>query len=82
MSIFNFGAVPVKGEGEPAMAERELSTEEELKALREEVRALHRYRAIYRRLTRIALDGNLMFNHPQQGFVLVEDLPTYMGEKL
>lgn len=82
MSMFNFGAAPVKSEGEQIMAERELTIEEELKDLRAEVRKLYRYRAIYRRLATVARDGNLMFNTPHHGFVLVEDLEQYMGEKL
>jgi len=82
MSMFNFGAAPVKSEGERIGAEREMTIEEELKDLRAEVRKLYRYRAIYRRLATIAEEGNLMFNTPHHGFVLVEDLEQYMGEKL
>lgn len=79
---FKYGNVPIKGEGEQIMAEREMTIEEELKDLRAEVRKLYRYRAIYRRLATVARDGNLMFNTPHHGFVLVEDLEQYMGEKL
>jgi hypothetical protein len=76
---FDFTKPPVKSEGAPITYE-EPSLEDQLIEAIEEAKVLRRYRYIYDRLATIAEEGNLMINHPQQGFVLVEDLIWYMGE--
>ena len=75
----NYGKAPVREEGAPITYE-EPSLEDQLVEQMEQVRVLQRYRYIYDRLATIAEEGNLMINHPQQGFVLVEDLIWYIGE--
>lgn len=75
---FDFTKPPVKQEG--AGVYEEPSLEDQLVEQMGQVRVLRRYRAIYNRLAQIASEGNLMINHPEQGFVLVEDLIAYMGE--
>ena len=80
---FKYGNVPVKAEGEPVWGEKPTrSPEEEIAMLNEQVKKLYRYRAIYKRLAQIAKEGNLMFSTTHHGFVLVEDLETFMGERL
>jgi hypothetical protein len=79
---FNYGAAQAKSEGEPVWEEGPKTPEEEIEMLNQQVSQLTRYRYIYNRLALIAREGNLMFNHPQQGFILVEDLETYMTEPL
>lgn len=79
---FKYGNVPVKGEGEPVWEQGPRSPEEEIEMLNRQVSHLRRYRYVYSRLATIARDGNLMINNPHHGFVLVEDLQEYMGEKL
>ena len=79
---FNYGAAQAKAEGEPVWGEKLRSPEEEIEMLNKQVSHLRRYRYVYSRLATIARDGNLMINHPDKGFVLVEDLQEYMGEKL
>ena len=75
---YNYGKAPVKGEG--AEVYEEPSLEDQLVEQMGQVKVLRRYRHIYNRLAAIAKEGNLMINHPDQGFVLVEDLIAYMGE--
>ena len=75
----NYGKAPVREEGAPITYE-EPSLEDQLVEQMGQVRVLQRYRYIYDRLATIAEEGNLMINHPQQGFVLVEDLIWYIGE--
>ena len=79
---FKYGNVPVKGEGMPVWERGPKTPEEEIEMLNEQVKKLYRYRFIYKRLAQIAGEGNLMVNTPYHGFVLVEDLETFMGEKL
>ena len=78
-NAYDYGKAQVKGEGAPITYE-EPSLEDQLIEAIEEAKVLRRYRYIYDRLATIAEEGNLMINHPQQGFVLVEDLIWYMGE--
>lgn len=78
---YNYGKAPVKGEGMPITYE-EPSLEDQLVEQMGQVKELRRYRYIYNRLAVIAKEGNLMINHPDRGFVLVEDLEQYMMEKL
>jgi len=68
----NYGKAPITYE--------EPSLEDQLIEAMNEAKVLQRYRYIYDRLATIAEEGNLMINHPQQGFVLVEDLIWYIGE--
>jgi hypothetical protein len=75
----NYGKAPVREEGAPITYE-EPSLEDQLIEAMNEAKVLQRYRYIYDRLATIAEEGNLMINHPQQGFVLVEDLIWYIGE--
>lgn len=75
---FDFTKPPVREEG--AAVYEEPSLEDQLVEQMAQVRVLTRYRYIYKRLAQIASEGNLMINHPDQGFVLVEDLIAYMGE--
>ncbi len=75
---FDFTKPPVREEG--AEVYEEPSLEDQLVEQMGQVRVLTRYRYIYKRLAQIASEGNLMINHPDQGFVLVEDLIAYMGE--
>jgi hypothetical protein len=75
----NYGKAPVREEGAPITYE-EQSLEDQLIDAINEAKVLQRYRYIYDRLATIAEEGNLMINHPQQGFVLVEDLIWYIGE--
>ena len=77
----NYGKAPVREEGMPITYE-EPSLEDQLVEQMGQVKVLRRYRAIYIRLAQIAREGNLMINHPDRGFVLVEDLEQYMMEKL
>jgi len=76
---FDFTKPPVREEGAPITYE-EQSLEDQLIDAMNEAKVLQRYRYIYDRLATIAEEGNLMINHPQQGFVLVEDLIWYIGE--
>lgn len=78
--IFDYSAALPKREG--AEVCEEPSLEDQLVEQMGQVRVLRRYRAIYNRLAQIAKEGNLMINHPDKGFVLVEDLEQYMMEKL
>ena len=77
---FDFTKPPVREEG--AEVYEEPSLEDQLVEQMGQVKALRRYRYIYNRLAVIAKEGNLMINHPDRGFVLVEDLEQYMMEKL
>ena len=77
---FDYGKAPVKGEGMLVEESEEMSLEDQLVEQMGQVKVLRRYRHIYNRLAQIASEGNLMINHPDQGFVLVEDLIAYMGE--
>ena len=79
---FKYGNVPVKGEGERIVDEAEMTIEDQLAYAVEQLKILRRYRFTYRRLAQIASEGNLMINNPHHGFVLVEDLEQYMGEKV
>jgi len=79
---FNYGAAPIKGEGERIVDEATMSIEEQLTYALGQLKELRHFRFVCRRLEQSAREGNLMINHPQQGFVLVEDLEQYMGEKL
>jgi hypothetical protein len=65
---------------DPYEGPKEMSLEDQLVEQMGQVKVLRRYRHIYNRLAQIASEGNLMINHPDQGFVLVEDLIAYMGE--
>ena len=76
---FDFTKPPIREEGAPITYE-EPSLEDQLVEQMGQVKVLRRYRHIYNRLAQIASEGNLMINHPDQGFVLVEDLIAYMGE--
>jgi hypothetical protein len=71
----NYGKAPVE---EP----EEMSVEDHLVEQMGQVKVLRRYRYIYNRLAVIAKEGNLMINHPEQGFVLIDDLEKYMTEPL
>ena len=77
---FDFTKPPVREEGILAEKFEEMSLEDQLVEQMGQVKVLRRYRHIYDRLAQIASEGNLMINHPTQGFVLVEDLIAYMGE--
>jgi len=77
----NYGKAPVREEGMPITYE-EPSLEDQLVEQMGQVKVLRRYRYIYNRLAQIAKEGNLMINHPQQGFVLIDDLEKYMTEPL
>ena len=79
---FDFTKPPVREEGMPVWEQGPRTPAEEIEMLNQQVSQLTRYRYIYNRLALIAREGNLMFNHPQQGFILVEDLETYMVEPL
>jgi hypothetical protein len=79
---FNYGAAQAKAEGERIVDEATMTIEEQLAYALGQLRELRHYRYVCRRLEQIAREGNLMINHPQQGFMLVEDLQEYMGEKL
>ena len=79
-NAYNYGKAPVKGEGMPVWEQGPRTPAEEIEMLNQQVKQLTRYRHIYNRLAQIASEGNLMINHPDQGFVLVEDLIAYMGE--
>ena len=76
----NYGKAPVREEG--AEVYEEPSLEDQLVEQMGQVRVLGRYRYIYNRLAVIAKEGNLMINHPDQGFVLIDDLEKYMMEPL
>lgn len=79
---FDFTKPPIKEEGMPVNVETPMTPTEKIKFLRMKIGELDRYRAVGLRLRQIAKEGNLMINHPDQGFVLVEDLEQYMMEKL
>ena len=79
---FNYGAAPIKGEGERIVDKSTMTIEEQLTYALGQIKELRHFRFVCRRLEQIAREGNLMINHPQQGFMLVEDLQEYMGEKL
>jgi hypothetical protein len=81
-NAYNYGKAPVKGEGMPVWEQGPRTPAEEIEMLNQQVSQLTRYRYIYNRLAIIAKEGNLMINRPVEGFVLVEDLETYMGEPL
>ena len=76
---FDFTKPPIREEG---MATEEMSLEDQLVEQMGQVKVLRRYRHIYNRLAVIAKEGNLMINHPDQGFVLIDDLEEYMMEPL
>ena len=76
----NYGKAPVREEG--AEVYEEPSLEDQLVEQMGQVKVLRRYRHIYNRLAAIAKEGNLMINHPDQGFVLIDDLEKYMTEPL
>jgi hypothetical protein len=76
----NYGKAPVREEG--AEVYEEPSLEDQLVEQMGQVKVLRRYRYIYNRLAVIAKEGNLMINHPDQGFVLIDDLEKYMMEPL
>jgi len=67
----NYGKAPVREEG--AEVYEEPSLEDQLVEQMGQVKVLRRYRYIYNRLAVIAKEGNLMINHPDQGFVINED---------
>ena len=69
-------------EGMPVWEQGPKTPAEEIEMLNQQVAHLQRFRYVGRRLRQIAKEGNLMINHPTQGFVLVEDLEQYMMEKL
>jgi len=77
----NYSKAPVREEGAPITYE-EPSLEDQLVEQMGQVKVLRRYRYIYNRLAVIANQGNLMINHPEQGFVLIDDLEKYMTEPL
>jgi hypothetical protein len=77
---FNYGAAQAKAEGERIVGEAAMTIEEQLTYALGQLKELRRFRFVCRRLEQIAREGNLMINHPQQGFMLVEDLQEYMGE--
>lgn len=79
---FDFTKPPVKQEGMPVDREKPMTPTEKIIFLKETIHNLNRYRAVGLRLRQIAREGNLMINHPTQGFVLVEDLEQYMMERL
>lgn len=79
-NAYDYSKAPVKGEGMLVEEPEEMSLEDQLVEQMAQVKALRRYRYIYSRLAQIAREGNLMINHPDKGFVLVEDLMAYMGE--
>lgn len=81
-NAYNYGKAPVKGEGMPVWEQGPRTPAEEIEMLNQQVKQLTRYRYIYNRLALIAREGNLMFNHPDQGFVLIDDLEKYMMEPL
>lgn len=81
-NAYDYGKAVPKGEGMEVQAERELTPQEHIMLLQRRIEELNRYRAVGLRLRQIARQGNLMINHPTQGFVLVEDLEQYMMEKL
>ena len=81
-NAYNYGKAPVREEGMPVWEQGPRTPAEEIEMLHAQVKKLMRYRYIYIRLAQIAREGHLMFNHPQQGFILVEDLEQYMMEKL
>ena len=76
----NYGKAPVREEN--AEVYEEPSLEDQLVEQMGQVKVLRRYRHIYNRLAAIAKEGNLMINHPDQGFVLIDDLEKYMTEPL
>ena len=78
---FDFTKPPIREEGMPITYE-EPSLEDQLVEQMGQVKVLRRYRYIYNRLAVIAKEGNLMINHPDQGFVLIDDLEKYMMEPL
>ena len=79
-NAYDYSKAPVREEGMLVEESEEISLEDQLVEQMGQVKVLRRYRAIYNRLAQIASEGNLMINHPDQGFVLVEDLIAYMGE--
>lgn len=80
--IFDYSAALPKREGMEVQEERVMTPTERIKYLQEKIQELSRYRYVGLRLRTIAKEGNLMINHPDKGFVLVEDLEQYMMEKL
>ena len=79
---FDFTKPPIREEGMPVWEQGPKTPAEEIEMLNQQVAHLQRFRYVGRRLRQIAKEGNLMINHPTQGFVLVEDLEQYMLEKL
>lgn len=79
---FNYGSAPIKGEGERIVDKSTMTIEEQLTYALGQLNELRHFRFVCRRLAQIAKEGNLMINNPHHGFVLVEDLEQYMGEKL
>lgn len=80
--IFDYSAALPKREGMSVDMEKPMTPTEKIQFLKETINSLQKYRAVGLRLRQIARQGNLMINHPTQGFVLVEDLEQYMMEKL
>ena len=78
-NAYDYSKAPVREEG---MQVEEPSLEDQLVEQMGQVKVLRRYRYIYNRLAVIAKEGNLMINHPDQGFVLIDDLEKYMMEPL
>lgn len=79
---FDYSAAIPKREGMSVDMEKPMTPTEKIAFLKETINSLQKYRAVGLRLRQIARQGNLMINHPTQGFVLVEDLEQYMMEKL
>jgi hypothetical protein len=82
MNMFDYGKAVPKGEGVAVGIEKPMTPTEKIAFLKETIHSLQRYRAVGLRLRTIAKEGNLMINHPDKGFVLVEDLEQYMMERL
>ena len=81
-NAYDYGKPPVRQEGMPVWEQGPATPAEEIEMLNKQVSQLTRYRYIYNRLAVIANQGNLMVNHPEQGFVLIDDLEKYMMEPL
>ena len=79
---FDYSAALPKREGMSIDMESPMTPTEKIRFLKGKIEDLNRYRAVGLRLRTIAKEGNLMINHPDRGFVLVEDLDQYMMEKL
>lgn len=81
-NAYDYGKAVPKGEGMPVWERSPSTFEEEIARLHQQVAHLQNFRWVGLRLRTIAKEGNLMINHPDLGFVLVEDLDQYMMERL